>query len=322
MLLYIMSRPHSGSTILDILLGNTGEVESTGQLISDMGELDKPCACGATIRECELWKGVRQRVEAQGFVWDEVVRVTNRQAHIARLWQTFTARRNDPAMRRLLAMTQAIESAISQTLGKPVVCDSSKEPTRALFLLKYHPDVRMVHIVRDPRSAVASHYWRLKDMGHFHFLRRDYRIPWLSPFFLMLAALSWSVGNAISELVARQAPERVLRITYEDLRDHPVEQLRRLGRHAGIEVEDSVAKIEQHDTLWPGHIIGGNDVRLEQGLRFDPHKERKRRQPPRWVEPLTIAFCWPLMLRYGYGMRRRTPPSGTAMAEAGSGSPS
>ena len=66
MFLYVMSRPHSGSTILDILLGNTASVESVGQLVSDMGKLDNPCACGATIRTCPFWSEVRERVEAGG----------------------------------------------------------------------------------------------------------------------------------------------------------------------------------------------------------------------------------------------------------------
>ena len=74
MFLYIMSRPHSGSTILDILMGNSASVESVGQLVSDMGKLDNPCACGATIRDCPFWQEVRAEVEAGGISWDEAVR--------------------------------------------------------------------------------------------------------------------------------------------------------------------------------------------------------------------------------------------------------
>ena len=62
MLLYIMSRPHSGSTILDILIGNSASVQGVGQLVSDMGKLDNPCACGASIRDCPFWQAVRAEV--------------------------------------------------------------------------------------------------------------------------------------------------------------------------------------------------------------------------------------------------------------------
>jgi hypothetical protein len=72
------------------------------------------------------------------------------------------------------------------------------------------------------------------------------------------------------------------------------------GSSAGVEgcVTDNAWR--HNDALKFRHIIGGNDVRLEPGLRFDPQKERKRPKLPRWVERLTVALCWPLMRRYGY----------------------
>jgi hypothetical protein len=306
MYLYVMSRPHSGSTILDILLGNTETVESVGQLVSDMGKLDNPCACGATIRACPFWREVRSRVEAAGVGWDEAVAASVGQAHIGRFWRTLRARSGDPAMARLAEITAVVARAIGETAGKPVVLDSTKEPTRALFLARFYPEARLIRLVRDPRSAVASHYWRLKDKGYFHFLRRDYRLPWLSPLFLALAAASWTVGNLLHEVAAARAPGRVVRLRYEDLRDRPAEELRRLGRNLGIDVGVPIEMLARGETLPAGHDIGGNDIRLEHGLRFDPAKETTRRALPRWVELVTLAFCWPLMARYGYALRR--PP--------------
>jgi hypothetical protein len=300
MLLYIMSRPHSGSTILDILIGNSGTVEGIGQLISDMGKLDNPCACGSTIRGCHFWQEVRAEVERAGIAWDEAVAASVGQAHIRNFWRTWRAGPDDPAMRRLAEITSAITDAISKVAGKPHVLDSSKEPTRALFLVRYLPDARLIRLVRDPRSAVASHYWRLKEKGYYHFLRRDWRVPRLGPAFLGLAALSWTVGNLLSELVGRVAADRALLVRYEDLRDEPALVLKRIGDALGLDLSGSIARLEEASTLGVQHIIGGNDVRLEAGLRFDPQKERKRPALPRWVERLTVALCWPLMRRYGY----------------------
>jgi hypothetical protein len=310
MFLYVMSRPHSGSTILDILLGNTEAVESVGQLVSDMGKLDNPCACGATIRACPFWTAVRARVEAAGVGWDEAVGASVGPAHVGRFWRTLRARGDDPAMLRLAEITAVVARAIAETAGKPVVLDSTKEPTRGLFLARFYPEARLIRLVRDPRGAVASHYWRLKDKGYFHFLRRDYRLPWLSPLFLALAALSWTVGNALHEVAASRAPGRVVRIRYEDLRDRPADELARLGASLGIEVGPVLAMLARGETLPVGHDIGGNDVRLEKGLRFEPGREATRRALPRWVELLTVALCWPLMGRYGYPLRREPPRLG------------
>jgi hypothetical protein len=312
MLLYVMSRPHSGSTILDILLGNTGQVASVGQLVSDMGKPGNPCACGATIRDCPFWREVRSRVEAEGVAsWDEAVRLSVGQAHVRNFWRTLRSAPGAPEARRLAEVTAAVHRAIAGAAGRPHVLDSSKEPTRALFLARHYPDARLVRLVRDPRGAVGSHYWRLRDKGYFHFLRRDYRLPALSPLFLALAAASWTAGNLLHDLAAsRAAPGRVVRLRYEDLRDRPAEELGRLGAELGIEVGAAQEKVGRGAALDVGHLIGGNDVRLEKGLRFEPGREGTRRPLPRWVGLLTVALCWPLMARYGYAARRAAPGLG------------
>jgi hypothetical protein len=315
MLLYIMSRPHSGSTILDILVGNSASVEGVGQLVSDMGKLDNPCACGATIRECGFWRRVRAEVAAAGIGWDEAVAASVGQAHVGRFWRTWWAGPGDQAMVRLTEITTAVVAGIARAAAKPHVLDSTKEPTRALFLIKHYPDARVIRLVRDPRSALASHYWRLKEKGFYHFLRRDWRVPGMGPIFLALAGASWTVGNLLGELVGRLAPDRVLLVRYEDLRDQPAAVLARIADACDLDLSDSIWRLRAGTPLGVQHIIGGNDVRLEAGLRFDAQKERTRRPLPFWVEGLTVALCWPLMRRYGYALRRR------ANVPIGGGSP-
>jgi hypothetical protein len=318
MILYVMSRPHSGSTILDILLGNTPSIESVGQLVSDMGKLDNPCACGSTIATCPFWSEVRRRVAADGIGWDEAVTASVGQAHVRRFGATLRAPADDASMQRLAMITASITRAIAAVSGKPLVLDSSKEPARALFLARYVSEARLIRLVRDPRSAVASHYWRLKDKGYFHFLRRDYRAPALAPLFLVLAAASWVVGNLLHEIAASRARGRVTRILYEDLRDSPHRELRRLGAELRVDVEPVLAMIDSGQTLPAGHDIGGNDIRLEEGLRFDPAKETSRRALPRWVELMTVALCWPLMLRYGYPLKHQVQRPATGSARVAS----
>ena len=317
MYLYILSRPHSGSTILNILLGNSADLVSVGQLVSDIGKPDNYCSCGAKIGEDPFWQGVRARVEADGIPWDEAARSSMDQAHIKWLWRTWRAGPGDAFFTRLAAITASLDRAIAATAGRAVVCDSSKEATRALFLMKYYPTTRMIFLVRDPRSAVASHYWRFREESRFHFLRKNRFLPrWTGPFVLTLAAASWTIGNLLSELAVRVAPERVLILRYEELRDRPKEALARIGRSFGLDLGDVQAKLEQGAMVETGHNIGGNQVRLEQDLRFDPKKESRRPKLPRWLELVTVALCWPLMRRYGYAIRRDRPTLPAAQGAA------
>jgi hypothetical protein len=104
-------------------------------------------------------------------------------------------------------------------------------------------------------------------------------------------------------------------LRYEDLRDRPAEALERVVAKFGLDLADTIARLEHGRPLDAGHVIGGNGVRHEGELRFDPGKERTRPRPPRWVEVMTVLFCWPLTGRYGY--RRRGAPSAAAGIDPG-----
>src|SRR5215218_1700745 len=139
MYLYVMGRGHSGSTILDILLGGGAAVESVGELVSGLRRYDgkERCACGRPMRGCPFWAEVRRRFEAEGHLWEDLVRESG--------------------------------AAISAAAGKPHVLDSNKETARGLFLLKYLPEARVVHLVRDPRGIAQSHRWRIREGRGFKF---------------------------------------------------------------------------------------------------------------------------------------------------------
>ena len=161
-----MGRGHSGSTILDILLGGGAAVESVGELVSGLEwyEAGTRCACGAPMRECPYWAEVRRGVEADGHDWAELTRASRRQTDVRRWLPIRLAGRDDPELCRLAAMTRSLARAVAVASGKPHVLDSNKEVARGLFLLRYLPEARVIHLVRDPRGIQRSHYWRLRDV--------------------------------------------------------------------------------------------------------------------------------------------------------------
>lgn len=312
MLVYIMGRPHSGSTILDIGLNNSAAIESVGELVSGIRNETQGavCACGATILDCPYWQKVREAFPAVGGkAWAEARDRSVVQAHVRNLWRTLTAPRGAADLRFLGQASAEIAAAIKIVSGKPHMLDSSKEPTRGLMLLRFCPDARVIHLVRDPRRSVASHYWRFKKMGgYFHFLRRKYYMPRMLLPFMMAAAASWTAGNLICELGRWMAPGRVLRVRYEDLCDQPAAEFTRIAAHLGVCLDDLLAKLEQRAPLTIGHNLGGNQIRHDKQVVFNPEKGRAH-ELPGWLEALTFLFCWPLMLAYGYRGRASSGPS-------------
>lgn len=76
-LVVIASAGHSGSTLLDLLLGNHPQVCSAGEMNRlTLNSADRVCACGATIDDCAYWTSVRaaitkQRSRGSLIRWDE-----------------------------------------------------------------------------------------------------------------------------------------------------------------------------------------------------------------------------------------------------------
>jgi len=306
MLIYIMGRGHNGSTIVDIVLGSGCAVEGVGELVSglELEDWGHPCACGTPMRDCSYWKQAREAFEAEsGLAWGEAARETVEATHIQHFFGTLLAPRGSRRQLGLARASHGFEKAISAASGKPHVVDSSKEPTRALMLLRFQPDARAIHLVRDPRRTVASYYWRFrKGGGYFHFLRRKYRAPWMLVPFMTLTALTWTVGNGMCELARRFAPDRVLRMRYEDFSQRPAEEVERVERLLGVPLGDVASRIRSGEALEIGHNAGGNPIRRSGSVTLEPERGSAH-DLPWWLEGITLALCWPLMLRYGYALQ-------------------
>jgi hypothetical protein len=76
-LVAIASAGHSGSTLLDLLIGNHSKVSSAGEMNRlTLHATDRVCACGATVTSCDHWNRVRGAVAREWarehpIRWDE-----------------------------------------------------------------------------------------------------------------------------------------------------------------------------------------------------------------------------------------------------------
>ncbi|MDP9439576.1 MAG: sulfotransferase, partial [Actinomycetota bacterium] len=234
--LYIMGSGRSGSTVLDIVLGNHPVMESVGELtnLPRSGWGGAPvtrssiCACGRRVADCPFWSAVRRewvaRVGEEGAARYPTLRASfERYRRLPRLLAEL--RRPSDRFREYGGLTRALFEAIRATSGKEVVVDSSKNPLRALALSDTPGvDLRLIHLTRDARGVVASRKKAFKkDEGAG--LARD-----IKPQPVWSSAALWIFFNLLSELACRRVgPEKSVRVRYEAFAQRPAVTLKAIG---------------------------------------------------------------------------------------------
>lgn len=303
--LYVGGMPRSGSTLLDLMLGQLPGHCEVGELfyLWDSGPVrDELCACGQRFSACPFWTEVGE----VGFGgWDrvdvpEVLRLRQSVDRTACLpfilapwlWPAFHRR-----LDRYTNVLTQLYDAVREVSGADVVVDSTKRPSLA-YILRRAPgiELRLVQVVRDPRGVVYS-WSRQVPLPEGAGPR-----PYLRQRSALLISRRWLTVNAmIGSLAALGVPRVLLR--YEDLMRNPREELSRvaaLHNSPGSDPETLTFLTERGLELASSHAVAGGRVRFKTGvlaLRLD---EAWRRALPGRKRQLVEAVTWPLRWRYGY----------------------
>lgn len=296
-IIYIMGRGHNGSTVLDGLLGNAEEIESVGELVSGLSRYpDELVSTGEKMAESAYWQRVVSRYAeksghgpAESFAW--LARCT----HPRHLVTWLCAGSQHPAVVKALAINTHLASAIADVSGKPLVLDSSKEYSRGLFLCKFYPRSKIIHLIRSPIATVHSYQKR----PTFKILRRSFKMDSrTAPLAVCTVLISWSVGCLLGLVIKYLYPTQVLTIRYEDVCVQPRQELEKIGRFLGVDLSALAAKIEQQQPLTIGHNIGGNKMRFQQQFTFTPDHDKKPLRLPYRLLALLVNGPFLLLHRY------------------------
>jgi UDP-N-acetylglucosamine transferase subunit ALG13 len=299
--LYIGGAGRSGSTLLDLVLGQIPGVFAAGELkyIWERGVRDnRLCGCGERFHSCPFWTAVGERAFGgwSGIDVDELLdleRAVDSHVRIPLmrwpgLWPPYASR-----FEQFIQVATRLYTAIAEVSNAAVVVDSTKRPSSA-FLLSRIPalDLRFVQLVRDSRGVAFSWSKRVKRPDAPGFM------PRYDP---VRASARWIGNNSLFPVLARLGVPGV-RIRYEALVTAPKREIERIVRHSGAAVAAEALDFLDESTieLKPNHIVAGNPLRLERArlqLRLD---DAWRTRMSARERSLVLLLTWPLLLRYGY----------------------
>ncbi|HET6161171.1 MAG TPA: sulfotransferase [Dongiaceae bacterium] len=309
--LYIVGRGHSGSTIFSMLLGEAPNVASEGEIIIGFGKgyETKPCANGETFSASPFWSAVKAAFERRaGTGFTDAVRLLNRRARYGQIVPNLLAAAASPEVREAKGLIEALYNSIAEASNRPIVLDSSKELSTAIFLLRHVPNAKLIHFVRSPFGVVDSYVKRIRSAKSFEMFRKHFLVEQHYFIPMVIAAILWTVGSFACELLRLFYPTRVITLHYEDLCHRPIALLERLERFAGISLAESKQAAEDGHVMQANHALSGNHLMHRGKIMFSPKKGL-----PRYLttfDKAIVALCtFPLMIAYGYFGRRAVKPA-------------
>ncbi len=300
-IVYILGRRHCGSTILDIVLGNTEEGQSVGELIFGLSRFpNEPVSGGGTVSTNPFWNQVKAIYDRKSGTTIEIAASKLHSAFALKsLPWLLLASKNSSRVRELSELLEYLYEAIGEVSGKPVIIDSGKRITQALFMARFFPRARIVHLVRNPISVMSSHLKRARKGETIAFLGR--RVPadkvgWLMYTYL---ACNWSIGTGLAWFLEKCHSKICFRLRFEDFLSHPLATIERLGEVLELDVQEVLAKMNGEVAMSCSVNIGGNRMRFEPQLRVDSARA-KAAKLSRGLRMWVLFISLPLLGAYGY----------------------
>ena len=307
---YVAGTGRSGSTLVGSVLGSSSGVVSIGEArhIWTRGLVENwRCGCGEYFDRCPFWTAVLAESSLRRHQID-LDRLRRSERELLRLRASVWTQqwvRNPKRLRPdhgyYLDAVEALYGAIARISGSRAIVDSSKNPTYGALLSTMRSlDLRVLHLVRDPRAAAYSWLNPKPSLDRAEGATMD-RLGTAK------SALLWLWWNRLAEeLWPKDGPVPVLTIRYESLarelesiltgiRNRLLPEL--VGRPLAVNGDIACLGIT--------HSVSGNPDRMRAGPVTVKPDERWRAgfAPHRQATVLAIAGLE--MLKYGYRWGRR-----------------
>jgi len=187
--IYISGNGHSGSTLLDIILGTNHGFFSAGELTNVTRDsiFEEYCSCGEKIKHCNLWSQIikdwNHRIDISFEEYKKLhLKYSGNKQTLKTLINLIKPSAN---FKKYVNATFQLYKTIDVATGAKVIIDSSKSPSRILVLRKI-VDIKVIHLTRNFTGVLNSGKKKVckdlsKGIEEKKFPRRTYKIllDWL-----------------------------------------------------------------------------------------------------------------------------------------------
>jgi len=270
--IYILGNSRSGSTILNILLGNIDSVFAAGEInnyLSSGWVNDHFCSCGNPVSKCEFWPQVRARLESTDEIEPEsLLHISKRLENWRNLCKSFIKKSDEQrsAEKQYIEFNTRLIKTIATLSHTDWVVDASKSPMRLHHILKAdNLGTSVIHIVRDPRGVCWSQMKPAKKNAEAGI---QVEIP-STPYLVTIKNLY--INALMAFLVKRRIRHKCLTIRYDALVNSTPETLDKISALLKVDTSPLLETVRSGQSLQQYHNVAGNRLRMKSNitLRYD-----------------------------------------------------
>lgn len=254
-IIYVSGNGHSGSTLLDIMLGSVDGCFSAGELnfITRDSINEEYCSCQTIISDCDIWSLILEKWEKRRDIsyaeyQSSRLKYERNKVFLTALWNSWFPSQD---YLRYCRATQTLFEVIKEVTKADFIIDSSKAPTRIPILNKI-ADVRVIHLCRDFKGVLNSaKKSSVKDIRAG--IEEDN--PARST---VKTLLDWILNNFLCELFKVRVSS--IKIKYKDYIQYPAKL---------SNIHPIFKEVTHIDTFNAEHMLAGNVIRLKKILVID-----------------------------------------------------
>jgi hypothetical protein len=255
-IIYIIGAGRSGTTLLDIILGNQEQIFSAGELNRFTFRRGVPTEFAEDSERYLFWKKIKDTL-SEKYDLAEYDELQHSFEHHRGTVNRLLGRLHKNEYQRYQQFVKDYYDLLFNSIEEPTLVDSSKYPGRALTLSETLPDYDIVYIYlrRDPVGVV--HSFAKKDVCHPS-------KEWI-PANLYYFAINNLCRRVLSILSKNH---KCVSIRYEDLRAAPLETLAKIEKTVDIDLSTAKSKINSDAELDVGNLFEGNRIRIPYKIKL------------------------------------------------------
>ena len=277
-IIYLMGAGRSGTTLLEIILGNGNGIFNCGELNRYPDYNGVPKLCEEGDAKCDFWKKIKAALIQKHNL--------EHQSHFHRqfeyhkgFFKSLFLGIHSKNYVAYAAFLKDLYHSIFESIDENIITDSSKYPLRGLHLSRVLPyEITYIYLKRDPAAVVRS------------FAKKDVEQSTKNWVF---ANVYYFVVNMLCKFILwkLRKKHRVVEIKFEDLLEKPEQTLELIQKSIDIDLLVPIQKIKNNEALNVGFLFDGNRIRLKDTIKL---KSGASKQEATSIDRLSRTFNYML----------------------------